>query len=271
MCLNMPWLTLTVSVHSGDGSRRICTHALQNFFIFPDRHTWCGCWREWEGKTLLCCLFLEPTAQFESDSLLGHGNIPTHVSRDGKTSPILRLRCQRTPLRKLSDKATQTRFSSSWLFLSGMPFITLAGFYEGRPIFGLSFDIMYTFLLPDAPLWYAVCVPPPCYVTQWAAFFLCSLPLPSTHKHIDHVSHKVHSADGDCWLRGKKPPHDSRSSPSQKTTFSVCGGKQTMLCGPYRGSLPLLLKAMTPSCLSTSAKLWTIVPRMPALVTSLPR
>ncbi len=112
---------------------------------------------------------------------------------------------------------------------------------------------------------------PPCYVTQWTAFFLCSSPPPSTHKHIDHVSHKVHSADGDCWLRGKKPPHDSGYGLSQKTTFSVQGGKQTMLCGPYRGSLPLLLKALTPSCLSTSAKLWTIVPCMPALVTSLPR
>lgn len=95
-------------------------------------------------------------------------------------------------------------------------------------------------------------------------------PLPSTHKHIDHVSHKVHSADGDCWLRGKKPPHDSGSGPLQKTTFSLRRGKQTMLCRPYRGSLPLLLKALTPSCLSTSPKLWTIVPCMPALVTSLP-
>lgn len=74
--------------------------------------------------------------------------------------PNLALRCQRTPLRKLSDKATQTRFPSSWLFLLGLPFITLPSFYEGRPIFGLSFDIMYTFLLPDAPLWYAVCVLP---------------------------------------------------------------------------------------------------------------
>ena len=64
-----------------------------------------------------------------------------------------------------------------------------------------------------------VCSPP--YVTQWAAFFLCSVPPPSTHKHIDHVSHKVHSADVDFWLRGKKPPHDSGYSPSQKTTFSV--------------------------------------------------
>lgn len=71
--------------------------------------------------------------------------------------------------------------------------------------------------------------------------------------------------------RGKKPPHDSGSSPLQKTTFSVQGGKQTMLCRPYRGSLPLLLKAIMPSCLSTSSKLWTIVTCMLALVTSLPR
>lgn len=44
-----------------------------------------------------------------------------------------------------------------------------------------------------------------------------------------------------------------------------------MLCHPYRGSLPLLLKALTPSCLSTSPKLWTIVTCLPALVTTLPR
>lgn len=39
---------------------------------------------EWEGNTVLSCLFLQPTARFESDSLLGHGNIPTHVSQDGR-------------------------------------------------------------------------------------------------------------------------------------------------------------------------------------------
>lgn len=117
-----------------------------------------------------------------------------------------------------------------------------------------------------------LCVFSPLLCDSMGCFLSSQLaPPPSTHKHIDHVSHRVHSADGDCWLRGKQPPHDSGYGPSQKTTFSVQGGKQTMLCGPYRGSLPLLLKALTPSCLSTSAKLWTIVPRMPALVTSLLR
>lgn len=178
---------------------------------------------------------------------------------------------QQTPLRKLSDKATQTTVSLSWLFLSGLPFITLSSFYEGWPIFGLSFDIMYTFLLPDAPLWYAVCVPP--LLCDSMGCFLPLQPPPSIHTQTYRPCQPQSLFN---WWRllaagGEKTPHDSGSGPSQKTTFSVQGGKQTMLCRPYRGSLPLLLKALTPSCLSTSTKLWTIVTCMPALVTSLPR
>lgn len=94
--------------------------------------------------------------------------------------PNVALRCQRTPLRKLSDEATQTRFSSSWLFLLGLPFISLSSFYEGSPIFGLSFDIMYTFLLPDAPLWYAVCVLPLALWLNGLLSFFAACP-PSIH------------------------------------------------------------------------------------------
>lgn len=129
-----------------------------------------------------------------------------------------------------------------------------------------------------------VCPPPPCYVSQWVAFFLWRSPppppLPSTHKHIDHVTHKVHSADGDgCLWVGRAVGGGVGGWattwlwvwPLTENHLFCQRGKQTMLCGPYRGSLPFLLKALTPSCLSTLTKLWTIVPCMPALVTILPR
>lgn len=141
--------------------------------------------------------------------------------------PTLVLHYQQTPLRKLSDKATQTRFSSSWLCLSELLFIPLFSFYDGRPIFGLSFDILYTFLLPDAPLWYAVCVPPLCWVTQWAAFFSCSSLL---HPHTQiYMYTSCQPQSPFSWWRllasgGEKPPHDSRTGALQETTFSVQGG-----------------------------------------------
>lgn len=160
MCLNMPWLTLTVSVHSGDGSRWICTHALQNFF-YLSRQTYSVSMLKGMGgeETIVLSLPLANRTIWVRQFTWSWKHSYSCVTR-WQGLPNLALRCQRTPLRKLSDKATQTRFSSSWLFLSGPPFITLSSFYEGRPIFGLSFDIMYTFLLPDAPLWYAVCVLP---------------------------------------------------------------------------------------------------------------
>lgn len=105
-------------------------------------------------------------------------------------------------------------------------------------------------------------------------------PLPSTHKHIDHVTHKVHSADGDgCLWVGQAVGGGVGGWattwlwvwPLTENHLFCQRGKQTMLCGPYRGSLPFLLKALTPSCLSTLTKLWTIVLCMPALVTILPR
>lgn len=131
-----------------------------------------------------------------------NGNIPTRVSQDARPPQC----CAGLPTNPTEEMLWQGKGNKIvLLFLSGLCFIipaTLFSYFlfEREPIFGLSFDIMYTFLLPDAPLWFAVCPhppPPTCYVTQWVAFFRSSSPPSSTHKYIDYVSHKVHSADED--------------------------------------------------------------------------
>lgn len=110
MCLNMPLPTLTVSVHSQDGSRWICTHRLQNFFSFfffyASETDVLGVDVEGRsGRGGSYCLLSELTAQFESGGLRGGGNILSRVSQDDETPPQpCSLHGKRTPLRKLSTR-----------------------------------------------------------------------------------------------------------------------------------------------------------------------
>lgn len=136
-----------------------------------------------------------------------NGNIPTRVSQDVRPPRC----CAVLPTNTIEETLWQGKGNKIvLLFLSGLCFIVPATlfsyflFEREKPIFGLSFDIMYTFLLPDAPLWFALCVspppPPPVPLAMWLNGLLSSAaasPPPSTHKYIDYVSHKVHSADED--------------------------------------------------------------------------
>lgn len=101
-----------------------------------------------------------------------------------KTSPML---CSAANKAHWGSSQTEQKLQDHLLLDSSYRGCVLSSqqlFFMGeRPIFGLSFDIMYTFLLPDAPLWFAVCVLP---LAMWLNGLLSSssAPLPSINTQI---------------------------------------------------------------------------------------
>lgn len=83
-------------------------HALQKFLIFPDRHLVVE-EDEQSGREmkLSCHLLFKQTSQFES--AFTECSNSCVIRQTPPHFPNLVLHCKRTPLRKLFNKATQTR------------------------------------------------------------------------------------------------------------------------------------------------------------------
>lgn len=165
----------TDRLHSAHRSRWICTHALQFLFSFSLEIS-----REWEGKEIIVLSVLAANCTVWVRQYTWSWKHSYSCVTRCKTSPKAVLCCQQTPLRKLTDRAKATKLFSSLIravFYHLNNFFFLCG--EGS-IFGLSFDIMYTFLLPDAPLWFAVCVLP---FAMWLNGLLSSSAASPLHQH----------------------------------------------------------------------------------------
>lgn len=158
-------------------------------------------WREWEGKEIIVLSVLVANCTFWVRQYSWSWKHSYSCVTRCKTSPML---CFAANKPHWGNSQTEKKLQDCLLLdlsYRGCVLSSQQHFFffleRERPIFGLSFDIMYTFLLPDEPLWFAVCVLP---LAMWLNGLLSSSaasPPPSTHKYIDYVSHKVHSADED--------------------------------------------------------------------------
>lgn len=196
-------------------------HALQKFLIFPDRHLVVESKRERSYHVIISSNRPLSLSQFTECSNL------CVIRQTPPKKKTLVLFCKTNPIKKTLQQGNTNKITFCLTLLVRSAFYHPLQFLWREAY--LWTIIWHHVHIPCSRCSLVICCVcfPPFYATQWAAFF----PPSSTHKHIDHVSHKVHSADGDCWLRGELSPHDSVLGPSQKATISVWVGEQTMLCG----------------------------------------
>lgn len=238
MRLNMSWPTLTVSVHSGDGSRWICTHARRNFFLSFQTDT-LGVDVEGDGRGRSYCVVCSSSQPHNLSQTL-YSVMETFLLMCHETARPPQS-CTALPTNPIKKTLRQGNTNKIPFLLT---LLVRAALYH-PPQFLWREAYLWTIIwhhvhIPPTRCSLVICCvcSPPCYVTQWAAFFVCRFPPPSTHKHIDHVSHKVHSADGGCWLRGKSHHMIVGTAPRRKPPFLSKGRNRQCFVDHIEGVYP---------------------------------